>query len=736
MALALTVAVSLPANVFGMAMERKGNAPFHEANYKAWKGTGIMAVINHPNRVYHVWCNGNEHFYYRGDAEALNDVLRKFAAVKLKVLEVVFRPGPGETGTFEEDTVRYDWQLHLLTGLAGHETPPGAEMDLRGLYVGERSPTLTVFIGRGNVELDKVIIPKGITFIGPGDLRKRYLQALKSKDSRTRGYAAYHLAELQPYNRENLPLIVALLKDKDAAWPAVGALGKMGKNAEEALPAIRRALPKQDKHGRKRFLEVIEEIRGAKDTAEAARFHREMFKLIASFQKTFTVTFPELTPEQTKKAEALIQEFSARQFPVRQEAVKKLIEMGPGVLPLVRKTLAKTDDAEVRLRCEMVLKGIAERFGTTPEGLEIDRKLHLPVMRVTIDAKNQSVRKVLESLAEQSGNRAPVTREPVILDHLVTLSLKDVPYWEGLDKLCEAAGLSYQLYRDRIDLRTKRKGEEDIGAYAGPVVIKVTACQRSARTTTLRTFRPFVATEPPTRTENDMRVRVEFSSVCEDRLPSISEGIRLVGARDSDGTQLYPPTAETRPSLQEYGRARLEWRDTSPGRKAPVTVSGVAEIVLALGRKELRIDDIFAPGQKPAESDGSTFLVQSAARDAAGIQVVLEVERPVTLPVLHHEHGRREYGFSLVSPSGKRYDRIWKYEIAGPHIGSNATSSDLRIHVRRWTYGKAGETQKFTMKLSFIDVPAEEGAWALVYDHPEKFARRLYPFTLKDIPMP
>ena len=166
-ALVVAAAFGLPANVFGLAMERKGNAPF--GDYEEWKGTEIMPVINHTSRVHHTWCNGNEHFYYRGDTEALNDILHQFAAVKLEVREVVLRPGPARTRTFDDDTVVNDWQLHLLTGLAGHDTPSGAKMNLDGLYVGERNPTLTVFIGGGgNVRLNKLWIPKGVTVHGPG----------------------------------------------------------------------------------------------------------------------------------------------------------------------------------------------------------------------------------------------------------------------------------------------------------------------------------------------------------------------------------------------------------------------------------------------------------------------------------------------------------------------------------------------------------------------------------------
>ena len=72
----------------------------------------------------------------------------------------------------------------------------------------------------------------------------------------------------------------------------------------------------------------------------------------------------ELTPEQKKRAESLIAQFPAPEFATRQKAVEELVKMGPDVLPLVRKKLEETSDAEVRLRCAMVLEAprrLAER---------------------------------------------------------------------------------------------------------------------------------------------------------------------------------------------------------------------------------------------------------------------------------------------------------------------------------------------------------------------------------------
>jgi len=71
----------------------------------------------------------------------------------------------------------------------------------------------------------------------------------------------------------------------------------------------------------------------------------------------------ELTAGQKLAAETLIKDFSAKEFAVRQQAVDKLIALGPDVVPIVRKALAETTDNEVKLRCQMTLKGIAAKYG-------------------------------------------------------------------------------------------------------------------------------------------------------------------------------------------------------------------------------------------------------------------------------------------------------------------------------------------------------------------------------------
>jgi len=68
----------------------------------------------------------------------------------------------------------------------------------------------------------------------------------------------------------------------------------------------------------------------------------------------------DLTPDRQKAVEALLKDFSSKEFAIRQKAVEKLIATGSDVIPLVKKALARTPDAEVKLRCSMVLKALVQ----------------------------------------------------------------------------------------------------------------------------------------------------------------------------------------------------------------------------------------------------------------------------------------------------------------------------------------------------------------------------------------
>src|SRR5205085_2599004 len=105
---------ALPATVLALATETFGNAP--AVKQPDW-AEGVIDVVNLQSRVYSHWVNGNENFYYRGNAQALNEALRKYAAVKDDVRQLILLPGSGKTQTFKGKPIDFDWQLHVPSGI-------------------------------------------------------------------------------------------------------------------------------------------------------------------------------------------------------------------------------------------------------------------------------------------------------------------------------------------------------------------------------------------------------------------------------------------------------------------------------------------------------------------------------------------------------------------------------------------------------------------------------------------
>ena len=155
LAILLSVVLLNPsAKAWAMGFEDFGNEPLNALNYQDQQG--IMPLLNLRSRVYHVWCNGNEYFYYRGDTAALNDALGKFAAVKAEVHEMLLRPGPRMAHSFDGKAIPFQWDLHVVRGICRHLTtlPQGGK-------IWPKSPMMAVCVG-GGIDLAKIEVPKDV----------------------------------------------------------------------------------------------------------------------------------------------------------------------------------------------------------------------------------------------------------------------------------------------------------------------------------------------------------------------------------------------------------------------------------------------------------------------------------------------------------------------------------------------------------------------------------------------
>jgi hypothetical protein len=263
---------------WAMGTEEIGNAPLSAANYSDWKG--IMPLVNDSSRVFQQWVNGNEHLYYDGNVDTLNDFLKNFRAAEMKKHEVILLPGPAVASSFNgEKKIPYQWMLHLVGGIS-----KGILTRDLGEKIWSDSPQVTICVGE-KFDLQKLKIPEGIRLLDSKALGERYREALKSSEHSVRGWGANELARLDPHDEENAKAVAALMDDKDV-WVrqcVVGALPLFGKQMESQLPKLKELAAKADKNGPGPLAEAIKKIEATKEDPAEEKSYREISERISAF---------------------------------------------------------------------------------------------------------------------------------------------------------------------------------------------------------------------------------------------------------------------------------------------------------------------------------------------------------------------------------------------------------------------------------------------------------------------
>ena len=276
--IALAVVLAAAANVRALGTEEFGNDPVSPQNYEAWPG--LADVINDKSRIYYSWINGHEEHFFAGKMDQLNAALKKFAAVQMPDHVVLLRPGPGVGHSFNrEKEFDFNWHLELYGGISAHLV--GRD---KGNLVWPEHPRFTIQIS-GDIDLAKLVVPEGVKLVSVSDLSAQARQGLESKDQTIRGWSAGVIAQLDPYDPQNLATLEKLLDD-EIDWVRLNAanvIGKYGRDAKSSLPKLKECLNRGDESLRKAAQQAIDEIEGAPDRSEAKREHAAASEKIKAF---------------------------------------------------------------------------------------------------------------------------------------------------------------------------------------------------------------------------------------------------------------------------------------------------------------------------------------------------------------------------------------------------------------------------------------------------------------------
>jgi hypothetical protein len=194
----------------------------------------------------------------------------------------------------------------------------------------------------------------------------------------------------------------------------------------------------------------------------------------------------------------LVGQLDAPVLAQREEAEKKLIEMGPSVLDLLPVVTDRTP-AEIQQRVGRIRQKLERAAGE-----DVGR-----ASLVTLKADALPFSKVLAMLADQSGNSIVDYRQQfghVVTDPPVTIDLVQKPFWQAFDAVLDQAGLAVYPYGGEIRVVGKAEGQVPRAAaasYAGPFRLEPIEmlAQRDLRLPASRSLRVMVeiAWEPRLR---------------------------------------------------------------------------------------------------------------------------------------------------------------------------------------------------------------------------------------------
>jgi RNA polymerase sigma factor (sigma-70 family) len=264
---------------------------------------GLVKTIDVDSRVYALWVNGTETFFYRGKAKAVNEAMQCYAAVKSAARHLVLLPGSGHVQTSSGKPIVFDWQIQAPGGFEkpdfgrkqslmtvyisalkprpvdrekvekwfmdldsaqfgtreaaneelrklGNDAKPALRATLQAKLTLETRRRVELLLERlPSFDLTDLEIPKGVTVMDAGDLIAKGLKDLKDPDRGIRINAMRELSALTRLGDKVVPALLEIFeKDQDMHIRQVAAacLGDAGIAGKSAVPALKLGLSASD----------------------------------------------------------------------------------------------------------------------------------------------------------------------------------------------------------------------------------------------------------------------------------------------------------------------------------------------------------------------------------------------------------------------------------------------------------------------------------------------------------
>jgi hypothetical protein len=413
--------------------------------------------------------------------------------------------------------------------------------------------------------------------------------------------------------------------------------------------------------------------------------------------------------------EKLIEQLGSRSFAEREKATKLLRERGPTALAALRKA-RESKDEEVRKRVEVLIPP-----------LEIEEAL-LP-KRVTLKADGQALSVVLADVGKQTGFKLAATGKDD--GKKVTADLRDVPFWEAIEKVFQQSDRALSFQQDDRSLSPVAwSGRSRFVSVRGPFRLEATWFHEDRDVDFTRANRGADG-------RRSHQLTLSVSVVAEPRLTFLKvRPAKVDEALDSEGKSLLepggsadtptedpsvrtpPPTPDVR-SMIPAGRGTFRGESThysdvrlrraSESAKSVKVVRGTIPVRTILIRRPVVVTS------KVLESGGTSFRAGSDSlhikqvRNQGGGSIEVEIQVPREENGSYREWHER---FSVEDEAGN------KFQMNGRGSSSNGREYSISMYFSPpFNKNNLGAPAK----LVFED-------W-VIHDH-------AIPFEFRDVPLP
>lgn len=208
---------------FGLAQEQLGpdSRIGHPTTEQLDWPAGIVELPRHTSRVYSMWCNGNEDFYFNATPQQVNELIALYAAAHLRNHELSINAGHANVTSFDQKQIDCNVRLNILSGIGrhfAHEKNP----------TGTHEPTLTLYAGSDAVWIDSLTIPDNL--IIHSDIDGIPLKSKQAKPKRTEWHGRIQYEDFpkpEDFLRE-VRAVLMLWPENDETGFHVAAVGREG----------------------------------------------------------------------------------------------------------------------------------------------------------------------------------------------------------------------------------------------------------------------------------------------------------------------------------------------------------------------------------------------------------------------------------------------------------------------------------------------------------------------------